>query len=146
VLKSLVARTIAMALSGLAGFVLGERQGFIRGLRILESEVASGLSQDVELASCVRTGDTKREVAALELRIDSSVLILSAASRNLGYLGVAGAGGPGTGEALGRAKLYRDVVPPVGTDAPAISERLRGVRPASTRSPALAALVKSAGG
>ncbi len=135
--RLLVVATIV--LSGLVGYAVGERHGFIRGMRHLETEVARVLTLEVEAASCVRTGDHERALQLLDLDIDGSVLGLSAARTNLGFL-LGGTGGVQPPEALGLATLYRRVAPPAGHDAAAVTSALNGVPAPSSVPPALRAL------
>jgi hypothetical protein len=144
-LRSLAAAIVALTVGGLTGYVLGERQGFIRGMRDLEGEVVGALSFYVETASCVRTGDVKRALELLDMRVDGAVLRLTAARRNVGFL-AAQAGQVRPEQALGQAKLYRSVVPSLGRDAAAVSSALDGVLPSNGAPPALAALTKRVGG
>jgi hypothetical protein len=135
---------IGLALGLFVGLALGQRQGFIRALRYLQGSTSGGVALDVEVASCIRVGDTERALALLDARVDGAVLQLTAAKQNLGIL--AAATDWDADDALARAKAYRGIVPPSGHDAKAVSVALQAVpaKGAASLSPGLAMLAQRA--
>ena len=107
---------LACGVGGVAGFAVGQRQGMAWGIAGLQREVGGGLSRDVEVASCIRVGDTECALSLLEPAIDRSVLSLVA------YPGVELRG-------VGQAALYRRVVPSSGPGARQVEAALAGVTP-----------------
>lgn len=105
------------------GFVVGKRQGFRMGWAALETETQGLLSIHVEAASCVRIGDTACALTLLDSTIDAAVLSLSSQPFALSST-----------ESLSQARLYRQVVPPVGPEGPAIVKALQAA-PAMAPSP-----------
>jgi hypothetical protein len=123
-----------------AGVLVGDRRGLIRGLTLLQDQVAGLLAQDVEIASCIRGADNQRALALLEMRIDAGVLRLVAAHQNLGGISAQGTSSPG--EALAMAKLYRTVI---ASKDGQVTQGLSGAEVpdrSSLVSPALAKLVR----
>jgi hypothetical protein len=121
----LAATTVGLAIGLFLGYPLGQRRGLIDGLGHLRDAMAGDLTADVEVASCVRLGDTERALAILDARLDGAILQLAAAKQNLGYL-VAPTNAD-RGDALALAKTYRSIVPPAGRDARAVSNALQNV-------------------
>jgi hypothetical protein len=144
-MRYIPATIIGLAVGIFVGLAFGYRQGFMRGLRHLENDMAGSLAGDVEVASCVRLGDTERALRILELRLDGNIMQLAAAKRNLGF--VVAPGGWSRDEALSVATVYRGVVPPSGHDASAVTAALAGIVSPGKRplSPALEKLVHRAG-
>jgi hypothetical protein len=113
----------------------------------LETAVSGTLSLEVEVASCIRVGDTQHALALLDLRIDTAVLKLTAAASNLGFLAAQAEQRPA--RALGQAKLYRHVIPSTDSDASAVRSALDKVPAPEGTAPVpsgLAKLTQHAGG
>jgi hypothetical protein len=134
----------ALLIAFAVGTVSGYRRGLIVGLGHLENRLAATLATDVELASCVREGDTQRALGLLDLSVDSLVLQLDAGQANVGY--VATDTLPSTQDSLSVAKVYRSLVPSTGQDAAAVHSALAAASgtPALSLSPALARLASRA--
>ena len=59
----LIATTVGLGIGLLLGYPLGQRRGLSDGLGHLRHAMAEDLAADVEVASCVRLGDTGRALA-----------------------------------------------------------------------------------
>ena len=105
------------------GFAVGKWQGFRMGWAALEAETQGLLSIHVEAASCVRVGDTARALKLLDGTIDAAVLSLSSQPFALSST-----------DSLSQARLYRQVVPPLGPEGPSVMKALQGA-PAMIPSP-----------
>ena len=130
-LRRVVSHVVVLAAGltvGIAvGIAIGSRAGLIRGMGHLQTEVAAGLALDVEVASSVRLGDQRRALELLDMRVDSAVLALTMAERNLGYLAAQADSKPV--DSLAWAAAYRAVVPATGHNAAAVRSALQPVPP-----------------
>jgi hypothetical protein len=107
---------LTLALGLMAGFALGQRQGFGMGRTFLESEVAGTLAVHVEVASSIRIGDTERALALLDSIIDSAVVNVHAQPDLKRAM-----------PAMSQAKIYRRAVPPQGMYASDVIAALASV-------------------
>ncbi len=133
-LKALAVPTLTLVVGLVAGAALGQRQGFGMGMGFLEAEEAFSLGMHVEVASCIRVGDTARALELLDTMIDSAVVDQHARPEPHRAL-----------TTLADARLYRRAVPAHGPNAAAVNVALANVPEPERPSPRLAKLVTQSG-
>ena len=115
-MKMLAVPVLTLAVGLVAGFALGQRQGWGMGKTFLESEVTGTLAAHVEAASAIRIGDTEHALALLDSVIDSAVVNMHAQPDPKRAL-----------PAMSQAKVYRRAVPAQGPYAAAVNAALANV-------------------
>lgn len=129
-MKMLAVPTLMLAVGLVAGFALGQRQGFGMGKTFLESEVNGTLGLHVEAASSIRVGDTDRALQLLDSVIDSAVVNVYAQPERQRAM-----------SSMSQAKVYRRAIPAHGPNAAGVSVALATVPEPEQPTPRLAKLV-----
>lgn len=133
-LKMLAVPTLTLVIGLVAGFALGQRQGFGMGMSFLESEVSYSLAMHVEAASRVRVGETDRALELLDSMIDATVLNQHQQPAPRRAL-----------RSMSDAKVYRRVIPSSSPNEAAVRAALEHIAEPERTASGLARLVRQAG-
>lgn len=120
----LTVATLTLVVGLAAGFAFGQRQGLGMGMGFVEAETTGVLNIHVEVASCIRVGDTDRALKLLDGIIDSGVVGLQAQPDSPRAERVQ--------RAIADASAYRSAVRTMGADAVAVQPNPQDVSEAKS--------------